>query len=91
MREKNHYGIKITRTSDDDVTGASLLKAHRPKESYRGCVARVYRSAKEACEKNNRCKFLCDFSDMAGANSCTAAMMLAAAVTCAGTTGSERE
>lgn len=46
-------------------------------ETYLECVARVYKTAKEACENDSFCDLLCDFTP-----SCHASMLAAAAVTC---------
>ena len=51
-------------------------------EGYAHCVARVYSTAKRACENSDQCKTLCDFGDSFGNGGCTKSMMIAAGVSC---------
>lgn len=50
-------------------------------ESYGGCVSRVYKTAKDACDGNAKCKVMCDAADIFGGQ-CTASMIMAAAIVC---------
>ena len=78
--ETQKVGKKI-RYSITDIRSHSTTGNLRSSESYVDCVARVYGEAKRACESDPKCDLLCDLANVAN-NSCTLAMITAAAVTC---------
>ena len=49
-------------------------------EGWWACTTRVYRTAKQACNGDSQCDFLCDLVDLAGG--CTISMAAAAAIAC---------
>lgn len=60
-----------------------ILKSRSSKlaeESWWACTTRVYQTAKQACNGDSQCDFLCDLVDLAGG--CTISMAAAAAIVC---------
>lgn len=49
-------------------------------EGWWACTTRVYKTAKQACNGDSQCDFLCDLVDLAGG--CTISMAAAAAIAC---------
>ncbi|MDM1036341.1 hypothetical protein HXZ91_18015 [Myroides odoratimimus] len=66
-----------SRLKNDKIIERIDRKTYATKESYAGCVTRVYQTAKKACESDATCDTLCDFIA-----SCHASMLAAAAYTC---------
>ena len=79
-KKPGKMSMRISKVRED-------IKLHAKKVRFRGegyshCVARVYSTAKRACENSDQCRILCDFGDSFGNGECTKAMMIAAGVSC---------
>jgi hypothetical protein len=73
------YKTKILEVADVSDT----VKTRRAKnESYGHCVARVFKTAKAACDDDATCALECAAADILGKGSCTGSMIAAAGVVC---------
>lgn len=80
-----HDGDKTTQNIVDVAsTETSISRSSRPprpgKESWLECTARVYHIAKQACQNDSQCDFLCDIANLA--RGCTITLAAAAAIAC---------
>lgn len=78
-KRKTQEIIDIASYNNDEEETSS--RSSRPVgEGWWACTTRVYRTAKQACNGDSQCDFLCDLVDLAGG--CTISMAAAAAIAC---------